>query len=165
MPPGTGAEDAAAMLGSVVRIIQISLAPVFLLNGIATLLNVFSSRLARVADQATAAARLLEDADTARIALLERRLTILRRRSRALDIAVALGATGGGLTCATVLALFLGQATGLAIGTALFISFGLAIFCTLASIAAYTTEMLMASHHVRTTVAAGERAAEAEMEE
>jgi hypothetical protein len=160
MPPGT--EETTAILGSVVHIIQVSLAPVFLLNGVATLLNVFSSRLARVADQATAASKLLETADSARIAFLERRLAVLRRRSRALDVAVALGAMGGALTCVTVLALFLGQATGLAIGSALFVSFGLAIVCTLVAIAAYTTEMLMASHHVRVSVAADERSVEQE---
>ena len=47
-----GATEAASeALGSVVHIIQVSLTPVFLLSGIATLLNVFSTRLARVADQ------------------------------------------------------------------------------------------------------------------
>jgi Protein of unknown function (DUF2721) len=161
MPTGI---EATGALDSVVHIIQVSLAPVFLLNGIATLLNVFSSRLARVADQTAAVARQLEAADAPKIEFFEYRLTVLRRRSRALDIAVALGATAGVLTCATVLALFVGEAGGPAIGAMLFISFGLAIACSLVSIAAYTTEMLIASHHVRATAVAGEKAAEAGME-
>ena len=37
-------------LTAIVHIIQVSLAPVFLLSGIATLLNVFSTRYARVAE-------------------------------------------------------------------------------------------------------------------
>src|ERR1700681_825321 len=101
--------DAAAALGSVVHIIQVSLTPVFLLSGIATLLNVFSTRLARVADQVDAAAKAVEGADADAAALLSLRLEHLHRRSLALDIAVALGATGGALTCATVLALFIGE--------------------------------------------------------
>jgi len=43
--------ETSVMLGSVVHIIQIALTPVFLLSGIATLLNVFSTRLARVSDR------------------------------------------------------------------------------------------------------------------
>ena len=155
-------EAAAAALGSVVHIIQVSLAPVFLLSGIATLLNVFSTRLARVADQVDLAAKALDTADAGEAALLALRLRHLHYRSMALDIAVALGAAGGTLTCATVLALFVGETSGFAIATMLFVSFGLAIVCTLAAIGAFTAEMLMASQHIRATVAAGQQRAEPE---
>jgi hypothetical protein len=155
-----GSEVAAAALGSVVHIIQISLTPVFLLSGIATLLNVFSTRLARVADQVDIAAKSLDGADADTAELLSRRLAHLHRRSVALDVAVALGAAGGALTCATVLALFVGEAGGLPIATMLLVSFGLAIICALASIAAFATEMLMASQHIRAAVAAGQQRAE-----
>ena len=39
-----------APLDLVAHVIQVALTPVFLLSGIATLMNVFSTRLARVAD-------------------------------------------------------------------------------------------------------------------
>jgi hypothetical protein len=157
--PGT---EVAAALGAVVHIIQVSLTPVFLLSGIATLLNVFSTRFARVADQVDAAAKLMESADTARAEVLTRRLTHLHRRSLALDAAVALGAAGGALTCATVLALFVGEAGGFGVAAMLFVTFGLAIACTLAAIAAFTLEMFMASRHVRAAVATGQQMAEPE---
>lgn len=157
-----GAAEATAALGSVVHIIQVSLAPVFLLSGIATLLNVFSTRLARVADQVDLAAKALDSADASEAALLALRLQHLHYRSMALDVAVALGAAGGTLTCATVLALFVGETSGFAIATMLFVSFGLAIVCTLAAIGAFTAEMLMASQHIRATVAAGQQRAEPE---
>jgi hypothetical protein len=38
-------------LDLVAHVIQVALTPIFLLSGIATLLNVFSTRLARVADR------------------------------------------------------------------------------------------------------------------
>jgi hypothetical protein len=154
--------EASAALGTVVHIIQVSLAPVFLLSGIATLLNVFSTRFARVADQVDAAAKSLEDADTAQAAVLSDRLARLHRRSRALDWAVALAATAGALTCATVLALFVGEAGGPAVATVLYLTFGLAIACTLAAIAAFSTEMLLAGKHVRAEVVAGQQKAEPE---
>lgn len=157
-----GAAIPSAALNSVVHIIQVALAPVFLLSGIAALLNVFSTRLARVADQVDAAAKELDSADADHAVLLARRLQHLRWRSLALDAAVALAAGGGTLTCVTVLALFLGETGGFMIASTLFISFGLAIACTLGAIAAYTVEMLLASRHVRAAVAAGQQKAEPE---
>jgi len=157
-----GAAIPTTALDSVVHIIQVALAPVFLLSGIAALLNVFSARLARVADQVDAAAKEVDDADADHAALLARRLQHLRWRTLALDAAVGLGAAGGTLTCVTVLALFLGETGGFALATALFVSFGLAIACTLGAIAAYTVEMLLASQHVRAAVAAGQQKAEPE---
>jgi hypothetical protein len=157
--PGT---EAAAALGSVVHIIQVALTPVFLLSGIATLLNVFSTRFARVADQVDAANEAMKDADAAKTAMLSSRLASLQRRSLALDVAVILSAAGGALTCATVLALFVGEAGGFAVAAMLIVSFGLALTCTLAAIVAFTAEMLMASRHVRAEVEAGQQRAEPE---
>lgn len=154
-----GVEASSDALTAIVHIIQVSLAPVFLLSGIATLLNVFSTRYARVADQVDALAKQVEGADEATAALLALRLTHLHRRSLALDAAVALAATGGALTCATVLALFVGEAGGPAVATMLYITFGLAIACTLAAVMAFAGEMLMASQRIRAEVTAGQKAA------
>jgi hypothetical protein len=101
------------------------------------LLNVFSTRFARFADQVDAAAKALVGADAGQAAALSQELEQLHRRSLARDGAVALAA--------------------MLLGT-----FGLAIACTLASIAAFTAEMLMASRHVRAQVAAGQQRAEPE---
>lgn len=157
-----GAIAPSGPIDSVVHIIQVALTPVFLLSGIAALLNVFSTRLARVADQVDAAAKEVDSADADHAALLSRRLQHLHWRSLALDAAVALGAAGGTLTCVTVLALFLGETGGFAVASTLFVSFGLAIACTLGAIGAYTVEMLLASRHVRAQVVAGQQKAEPE---
>ena len=154
--------QASAALGSIVHTIQIALTPVFLLAGVATLLNIFSTRLAAVSSQVDALAKVIEDADAVTAEMLARRLRQLYRRSLALDAAVALGAVAGALTCATVLALFVGEAGGFAIAAMLFISFGLAIACALAAIGAFTVEMLIASKHIRAEVIAGRQKAEPE---
>jgi hypothetical protein len=159
MAPADANSDA---LTAIVHIIQVSLAPVFLLSGVATLLNVFSTRYARVADQVDAVAKLVENADDDEAAALSLRLTHLHKRSLALDLAVALAATAGALTCATVLALFVGEAGGPAVATMLYVTFGLAIACTLVAVMAFAAEMLMASKRVRAEVNAGRQAAEAE---
>lgn len=157
-----GSEASAAAIGSVVHIIQVALTPVFLLSGIATLLNVFSTRLARVADQVEQVMKAADGMADAESETMTLRLWHLHQRSVALEAAVLLGAAGGALTCATVLALFIGEAGGLAVAAMLFVTFGLAIGCTLASIGAFTVEMIVASRRVRAEVAAGRKLAEPE---
>jgi hypothetical protein len=46
-----GVENTGSALDDIAHIIQVALTPVFLVSGIATLLNVFSTRLSRVADR------------------------------------------------------------------------------------------------------------------
>src|SRR5713226_6442745 len=87
-------------LDMVAHIIQVALTPVFLLSGIATLLNVFSTRLARVADRVEAVSTAIEDANADQAEALSAQLAHLHRRSLALDVAVVLGAVGGAATCA-----------------------------------------------------------------
>ena len=129
------------------HLIQVALAPVFLLSGIAALLNVFAGRLARVADQfdelskeigaGTASAE--QNADLAR----------LHRRSVSLDVAVVLATAGAAFTCLAILSLFLFAVANKAIALILLIFFGLAIIFTLGSVGAFGLEMLLSSRAVR----------------
>lgn len=152
-----GVEATGGALDTVVHAIQVALTPVFLLSGIATLLNVFSARLARVADQVEAVSRSLETADAAQSDILAARLTHLHRRSQALDVAVVLGAFGGAATCGAVLTLFVGTLHQAATASALFALFGLAVVCALGAIVAFTVEMLLAGTGIRAEVAQGRR--------
>ena len=147
-------------LDMVAHIIQVALTPVFLLSGIATLLNVFSTRLARVADRVDQITERIEGADAGEVALLAAQLSYLRRRSLALDAAVLLAAFGGAATCASVLTLFVGALRDATVASVLFTTFGLAVLCTIGAIGAFTTEMLMAGSGVRAEVAAGRRSSE-----
>jgi hypothetical protein len=147
-------------LDMVAHIIQVALTPVFLLSGIATLLNVFSTRLARVADRVDQITKGLEDADAGEVALLAVQLSHLRRRSLALDAAVLLAAFGGAATCASVLTLFVGALRDATVASVLFTTFGLAVLCTIGAIGSFTAEMLMAGSGVRAEVAAGRRSSE-----
>ena len=137
----------------VAHIIQVALAPVFLLTGIATLLNVFSNRLARVADRVDQLTSLIEDADKAKAMSLAAQLARLSRRSVALDVAVVLGALGAAATCASVLTLLVGALKNATVASVLFTTFALAVLCTLGAIAAFAAEMLMTSSGFRAEVA------------
>jgi hypothetical protein len=147
-----GAFEPTSALDLVAHVIQVALAPVFLLSGIATLLNVFSTRLARVADRVEQVNRAIAGADGAEAAALGGQMSELHRRAVALDAAVVLAAIGGGATCASVLVLFVG-AFDATVAEVSFWTFGLALVCTLGAIGAYTAEMLMAGSGVRAEAA------------
>ena len=57
--PGTLTPDSP--LDLVAHVIQVALTPIFLLSGIATLLNVFATRLARVADLVVQITKAMEE--------------------------------------------------------------------------------------------------------
>jgi len=154
----------ADSVDSVAHVIQIALTPVFLLSGIASLLSVFSTRLARVADRVDALSEKLEEADMTERARLQERLTYLRRRSHVLDAAVMLGTLGGAATCLAALFLFvstLREETGVGV---LFISFGLALLFTVGALTAFMIEMLLASRGIRDRVAKADEVSDAATE-
>ena len=139
----------AETLDHSVRIVQLALTPVFLLSAIAALLNVFSTRLARVADQVDRLARELEEAATPDRAYRLRRLRRLSHRSLLLDSAVVLGTLAGMATSAAALTLFVGAFREHGPKWSLYVSFGAALVCTIGALAAYMAEMLMASQGLR----------------
>ena len=126
------------------HIVQLALTPVFLLSGVAALVNVFSTRLGRVSDQADKLA-----GQDHRAPGHDLKLGLLRWRSRALDWAVVLAALAGASTCGAALALFLGAVRGSAGASLLFCLFGGAIVLTVAALAAFVLEMLLAARGVR----------------
>lgn len=141
--------ESSASIETVARLIQLSLTPVFLLSALASLLAVFAARLARVADRVDQIAVELDRAEPLLEARLRAELAYQRRRTRTLDIAVVMGALGGTLTCAAVLAMFVGALTSAPLASLLFALFGAAILAAIGALAAFVYEMLLASRGVR----------------
>lgn len=139
-------------LDPVVHVIQSSLTPIFLLSAVASLLSVFTTRLARVSDQVKALADVAGAGQVGDV-VVKRRLAFLRRRSHALELAVILGSIAGGCTCGTVLALFLALLRARATSAILFVLFGIGILATIGALAAFLTEVLLATRGIRADVA------------
>ena len=137
---------------SIVHIITLSLSPIFLLTAVASLLGVFTTRLARISDQVKL---LVGEVDVTREQdqTTKLRLAYLKRRSHALDVAVILAALAGACTCGTVLALFLAFIRVRATTGVLFGLFGAAILCTIGALGAFLFEVLVASRGIRASVA------------
>jgi hypothetical protein len=156
--------DATSQVDTVAHVIQIALTPVFLFSGVATLLNVLSSRLARVADQVERLSDRRDQAGPRERRGFERRLAFLQRRSFALDIAVILAGLGGMSTLLAAGLLFVDGLRDRA-GVTLFIAFGAALLLTIGALAGYIFEMMLASigiRHEATTTAGKARREEDE---
>lgn len=92
----------------IAHVIQLSVAPVFLLTSIGAILNVMTSRLARVVDRARALEVKLTAAEGAARAELEMRLRTLARRAQLISRAVTLCVITAVLVCSVIITLFLG---------------------------------------------------------
>jgi len=95
--------------GGIAHVIQLAVAPVFLLTGVGAILNVMASRLSRIVDRARALELKLSGAESdARTELLQR-LANLSRRARLISHAIALCVVTAVLVCGVIIVLFSGE--------------------------------------------------------
>ncbi len=115
-------------LGEIGHIIQLSIAPVFLLTGVGTNMLVLTNRLARIIDRSRA---LEERGESVDIQMPDERreqeMEILFRRAQKINRAITLSTTCALLICVVVAALFLGDALNLRLGTVIATLFVLAM--------------------------------------
>lgn len=88
------------------HLIQLSIAPVFLLTGIGTLLNVLSGRLARIIDRARVLEQRFETPQAPPSAAIVSELQILERRGKLIHHAIKLSTSSALLICIVIAALF-----------------------------------------------------------
>jgi hypothetical protein len=93
-------------LGLIAHVIQLSVAPVFLLTAIAGLLGVLANRLARAVDRAREIEGLLDRAQTPHADALRQEHAVCARRSVMILRAIALCVISGLLVCAVIVGLF-----------------------------------------------------------
>lgn len=92
--------------GMIAHAIQLAIAPVFLLTGVAGLLNVMATRLARVIDRARALERTWPTLDAAGRAAGRAEIGSLERRRRLCSWSINLCTAAALLVCLVIVALF-----------------------------------------------------------
>ena len=98
-------------LADIPRVIQVAVAPVFLLTGVAGVLNVLTGRLARIVDRARALdVDIAATTDEARLATIHADLQVLSRRARLVNGAISLAVVCALLVCAVIALLFVDAA-------------------------------------------------------
>lgn len=92
------------------HVIQLAIAPVFLLTGVCTMLMVLTNRLARIIDRT----RVLEDRlDLTHVDHHMDELDVLYKRWHLINFAIALSTACGLLICLVIALLFLGDTTNI----------------------------------------------------
>lgn len=103
--------EAIAKAG-IAHVIQLSVAPVFLLTSVGAILAVMSNRLSRIVDRARALELKLAGAEGADRAELLQRLANLTRRAHLISHAIAMCVVTAVLVCGTIVVLFIGEFAG-----------------------------------------------------
>jgi hypothetical protein len=95
-------------MAGVAHVIQLAIAPVFLLSGIGALLGVMTGRLSRIIDRARRIESIPPSEDPTTDQRLTAELTVLARRARLVSRAIALCTASALLVATVVIALFVG---------------------------------------------------------
>ncbi|MGZ3159349.1 MAG: DUF2721 domain-containing protein [Burkholderiaceae bacterium] len=131
-------------LGDVSHIIQVSVAPVFLLAGVGTNLMVLTNRLARIIDRS----RILEDRlDSNNTAHPQDKheIEILYRRGHLINRAITLSTTCALFICVVIAALFIGDALDIVLNRFIALLFVLAMFALIGSFIFFLREIFIAT--------------------
>lgn len=126
--------------------IQLSVAPVFLLTGIAGLLNVMASRLARIIDRAREVSRSRGSLDAAAIALARLELVVLERRRHLASWSINCCTGAALLVCTVIVTLFLEEFLGSNLKWLAGLQFIAAMVSVIAGLSCFLTEVYTATH-------------------
>lgn len=132
----------------IARAIQLSIAPVFLLTGIAGLLGVMATRLARVVDRARSFERMWPGLEAKARAAARIELGCLEHRRRVVSWSINFCTSGALLVCLVIVTLFVEEFFAVSLkwlaGT-LFVGAMVAVICGLAC---FLREVYLATHSV-----------------
>jgi MFS family permease len=136
-------------LTQLAQIIQLAVAPVFLLAGLGAFLNVCAGRLARIVDRARRLEpRILESRGEEHDRLV-REIRMLDRRIKVVNRAIFTTVLSALLISAVVILLFAAFLTGYRFGTAIALLFIAAMICTALGFAIFLHETRLGTRSVR----------------
>jgi uncharacterized protein DUF2721 len=135
---------------AVAQVIQLAVAPVFLLAGIAGLLGVLSTRLARIIDRARVIERRIPAAKSDEQRTLMRRETkVLWRRIALINWAIRLCIAGALSVCLVIMALFLGEFVSVNIALIVAALFVTAMVLIVTGLLFLLSEVSLSTSHMR----------------
>lgn len=132
-------------LGDISHIIQLAIAPVFLLTGVGANLAVLINRLARIIDRS----RVLEDRMSGEGTIdhseTHAELGTLYRRAHLINRAITLSTSCGLLVCVVIASLFIGDALNLALAKFIALCFVVGMFSLIGSFVYFLREIFIAT--------------------
>lgn len=141
---------AIEQISSLASVIQLAVAPVFLLAGIAGLLSVMSGRLGRIIDRARIVERRvlkLEDGEERSLSQCE--LKTLWRRAAFINWSIVFCSAAGLLVCVLIASLFVAEFLLLSITKVIAAFFVLALFALIIALSLFLIEVQLATRTIR----------------
>jgi len=131
------------------HVIQLSVAPVFLLSGIAALLNVLTNRLSRIVDRARAMEAQFPGAAPGRVEALRTSLRRLSKRARLASWGISLCAISAILISCVVIVLFVSNIVGGHIQIPVAILFVMAMVTLTVGLVCFLREIYLSTRYLR----------------
>jgi hypothetical protein len=136
-------------IGSIAHVIQLAVAPVFLLTAIGTLLSVMTNRLTRVIDRARLLEAKLEHTPPESVQAIHTHLATLSRRATLINRAITLCTTTALLVCTVIAILFLGYFVRFEITIPVALLFILAMLLLVLGLLSFLREIFIATVNLR----------------
>ena len=142
--------EQVSSIEAIAHIIQLSVAPVFLIAGVAGILNVLTTRLGRIIDRA----RIIERRIAAvtheeKRAVLQKETSALWRRIRLMNWAIRLCVLGALMVCLVIMTLFIGDLVSANLGVLIAIEFIFAMLLLIIGLILLVFEVSIATHRTR----------------
>lgn len=134
----------ASSLTAIAHVIQLAVAPVFLISGVGALLTVLTNRLARIIDRARAL-----DALPARSGEVTEELAVLTERAVAINRSIAMVTASALLVATLIVALFLGAFLTLNVAAVVGLLFVLAMIALIGGLLTFLLEVRLAMRTMR----------------
>jgi hypothetical protein len=139
-------------LGDIAHVIQLAIAPVFLLTGVGTLLAVLSNRLGRAVDRSRVLEDLLPGLAGEPRALAQGDLILLSRRTRLIYTAIVLAVTCALLICLLIAVAFIDAFLAANLARLMGALFVLAMLALIVSLVAFLREIFLAVSSARSAI-------------
>ena len=137
--------DPISHVASVAQVIQLAVAPVFLLAGVGTTLNVLATHIGRIIDRARAMEEKLPHASAPDAAELHERLRALSQRATLINRAIGLCVLCGLLVSLVVAALFVSASLRIDLAMPIAIAFVVALLSLAAALLCFLREVFIAT--------------------
>jgi hypothetical protein len=136
-------QEPSAIVG-VSHVIQLAVAPVFLLTGVGAILSVLINRLARVVDRFRVLERELTHVRDAVLVAVQNEMGLLNRRARMIHWAIGLCTICALLVCLVIAALFMSSVVGADLSMAISVLFILAMLALVLGLLTFLREITLA---------------------
>jgi len=137
------------LIPAVAHVIQMSIAPVFLLTGVGAIINVLTNRLGRIIDRARILEARLPNVEDTEQEALHGELTNLGRRSQLIHWAISLCTICALLVCIVIAALFVGAFWAVNVSFFIGLLFILAMLALIGGLLGFLWEISLATSSVR----------------